>query len=528
MIPILSVSNMRNSDAATIQSGISGRTLMGRAGEAVCEEIRKHCPDEEGAMGILCGTGNNAGDGYVVAEALMRAGRTNVTLILSGERFSDDGRFYFDKCMQAGIPAILFGPDTDLCTYGVLVDCLLGTGFRGTPEGTIAEMISKTNRARDTVGTRVISVDINSGLNGDTGLYRSCVRSDLTVSIGSFKPGLFLNDAKDVIAEKANRDIGIVPVQEPWWLWEREDAAKSFAARKNRSNKSTYGYVALIGGCLRYSGAIRLAEMANCAMRSGAGVVTVAAPRCICHDIAPAVLESTLFPLSDDGDGIVFEKTEWEELLKKVHAAVFGMGIGSSPETGKALEYTLSQFTGYLAIDADGLNALAAMGAKGIGLLKQTKAKVVLTPHVLEFARLYGAMKGGERIEISQVLENGVSMANEYASATGTVVLLKGETTVITDGETVLFTDRGCPGMATAGSGDVLSGIMGALLGGLHSAGEERSLVETAATAAYLNGIAGEMAQKKNGAVSQIASDTAQMIKDAVLWIHSGGEFGIE
>ena len=160
-------------------------------------------------------------------------------------------------------------------------------------------------------------------------MAETCVRSDLTVSVGDFQPGHFLNMAKDVMKAKINCDIGIEPADRTYALIEASDLAELFQPRKNYSNKGTYGYTALIGGSKRYSGAIRLAGMANAAMRSGAGVVKLAVPNVLFPVVAPAVLESTMYPLSDDGNEMVFAEKEIAELVSNVKTIAFGMGIGT-------------------------------------------------------------------------------------------------------------------------------------------------------------------------------------------------------
>ena len=211
MKDILSVETMRRSDAATISGGISGKELMYRAGKALYESVEWKAP-----VGIVCGVGNNAGDGYVLADLLAKAG-TECFLILLEDRFSEDGRYYYDRCLKENGDAVsvrYFEDTDDLSGFATVVDCIFGTGFRGEVKGKAREAVEKINNS----GAYVVAVDINSGLNGDSGMVglgSICVRSDVTVSIGSFKPGHFLNMAKDVMKQKINCDIGIQPIQKP-------------------------------------------------------------------------------------------------------------------------------------------------------------------------------------------------------------------------------------------------------------------------------------------------------------------------
>ena len=243
--------------------------------------------------------------------------------------------------------------------------------------------------------------------------------------------------------------------------------------------------------------------MANAAMRAGAGVVKVALPGALYHDLLPLILESTVFPLSDRDGEAVFNEAELAELVANVKTVAFGMGIGVSEETSKILTYLLKNYKGRLIIDADGLTLLSRMDRS---VLKSAVGKVVLTPHLKEFERLTGK-------PMQEILAAPVDIAREYASETNTIVLLKGPSTIITDGRVTYITDAGCPGMATAGSGDVLSGILSAVCAN----GE---LVRAVAVGAYINGKAGELAQEKYGAISMVASDTVGCIPEVFKYQH--------
>lgn len=508
---VLSVDNMRKSDAATITAGIPGKELMYRAGVGIYNTlinesllVESDCSEKD--VYIFCGSGNNAGDGYVLA-LLLKEHDFNCRLILCSDKFSEDGKYYYDKCITAGIDIVRAADFSEKSFEEVkkyiLVDCLLGTGFKGSPREPLKSIIESINRYRNNGkgNITVVSVDINSGLDGDSGLYDTCVISDITISIGDLKSGLLLNKAKDVIGKNINIDIGIEPLEEPYYLLEELDIKSCFPERKNDSNKGTYGYIALIGGSYRYSGAIRLASMANAAMRSGAGVVMVASPATVCPMIIPDILESTIFPLSDREGEVIFNKNELDELMGRVRVIAFGMGIGCTDETKKMLDYLLVNYTGILIIDADGLNALAAMDKE---ILNRTSCKqVILTPHLKEFSRLSG-------YEVVDIKSQPIQLSAQYAKNNNVILLLKGPTTLVTDGVKIYMVNRGCPGMATAGSGDVLSGILAAVCG------YSNDHLLSVAAGAYINGLAGELAQEEYGAVSMIAGDTVSNISKAV------------
>ncbi len=494
MINVLSVENMRKSDALTIAGGVSGKELMYRAGLGVVDAMGSIA----GPVAIVCGSGNNAGDGYVIAN-LLHSKEISCTIFRLSEKTSEDGQYYLDKCTENKIDVLFCKDDTTFYGYSTIIDCIFGTGFKGDVSGLAAKIIEHINASK----AYVVSVDINSGLNGDTGLSSLCVHSDLTVSIGDFKPGHFLNMAKDVIKQKCNVDIGISPIEKPFYLVAKEDFRELFKHRPNYSNKGSYGYIALIGGSKRYCGAIRLAAMANAAMRSGAGVVQIAMPSSLIHDVTPHILESTVYPLSDVDGEVVFVEQEVQNLLKRVKCIAFGMGIGVTEETSKLLSYILSNYNGRLIIDADGLTILSQLIQKNPEITKAAKGQIVLTPHLKEFSRLSG-------LSLDEIQDHPIAHAEEFAKNNKAVLLLKGPTTIVTNGDDTYLTDSGCAGMATAGSGDVLSGILAAICAW------DKNLTLSTIAGAYINGKAGEYAQEETNPISMIASDTVNNITKVI------------
>lgn len=292
-------------------------------------------------------------------------------------------------------------------------------------------------------------------------------------------------------------------------LFGAADVRKLFPERARDAHKGSFGYIALIGGSIRYSGAIRLANMAACAMRAGAGVTRLCAPKSLCAAIVPQILESTLFPLSERDGSILFREDEFREAVRGTRAAAFGMGAGLTAEMEAAVRWLLRTYEGTLILDADALNALAKAGPD---LLLEAKGRTLLTPHLGEFSRLSG-------LEIDTIRQEPEAIAERFAKDHHTTVLLKGPVTTVTDGTETLRVDRGCPGMATAGSGDVLSGILAAIAG----AHPEQPLAAVAAAGAWINGRAGEVAQQRHGDVSMIASDTAGAVEEAIRELRQEG-----
>ena len=490
---ILNVEDMRKSDAQTIKKlgDGGGITLIARAARAVQGHTGsvKKCA-------ILCGSGNNGSDGLALSLLIKEAGG-EPHVFKTNEKCTPDGKFYLEKVKKEGIP-VKFGEIPSLSEFETVFECLLGTGFEGTPTGIVKDMINAVNES----DAFVVSVDVNSGLSSESGLFDFCVRSDLTVAIGYYKPGHFLGFAKDVIGRLACENIGIFTAEdvEPMYLAENADFSDILRKRQHNSHKGTYGYVTVMGGCDRYAGAVKLANIAACAARSGAGVVRLAVESSLCQAVAPYILESTLCPMKGENGVISFDEKSLEDALSGTSSVAVGMGWGRGADYFRILEYLLNKEKLKLVIDADGLNTLSQMGADA---LLHKKAKVAITPHPMEFSRLSG-------LSVSEILSDPVKHAKDFAKKYSVTVLLKGASTVITDGNTTYIENGGCPGMATAGSGDVLSGVLCALHG--YNEISAKSL----ACGARICAVAGEMASKEYGDIAMVASDTARRVGAAI------------
>lgn len=282
-------------------------------------------------------------------------------------------------------------------------------------------------------------------------------------------------------------------------LLKMEDAKAALGKRPPDAHKGTFGYVGILGGSLSYSGAAKLANLGASAMRSGCGVVTLGVPASVAPAVAPYLLESTLFPMPDADGKMVFDHSALESFLVGKRAVSAGMGWGKSKDYIKILEYLFHNFSGALLLDADALNTLAE---EGIDLLLQKQGTVILTPHPMEFSRLSGR-------PVDKILEDPTGTAKAFAAKYGVILLLKGPVTTVTDGEVVFQSDRGCAGMATAGSGDVLSGVLTGLLGYLPPT------ALTVACGAFIAGLAGEIAERESNPVSMVASDTVRALPKA-------------
>lgn len=283
---------------------------------------------------------------------------------------------------------------------------------------------------------------------------------------------------------------------------ESKDIKEILRLRSIVSHKGMYGTIGILGGSLEYAGSIKLASMA--ATRCGCGIVRVIVSRNLMSIVSPYLLEETLYQIDyDNGNRITDE--DIGKLLENLKSIAIGMGWGKNKAYEEILIKIISNFGGSLVIDADGLNTLATMD---LNVLKNTKARIILTPHLKEFSRL-------TKISVDEIKKNKNKIAMDFAKKYNIILLLKDHDTIVTDGEMIYVTKTGGAGMATAGSGDVLSGILASILGY-----NEASLL-TVATASYLSGLAGSLAEEKYTDVSMRASDIIEYISQAIKYIRN-------
>ena len=471
---ILSVAEMRAADEYTINTlGVSSDILVERAGAAVAEEIARRF---KGGRVLVCtGKGNNGKDGKVIAELLAKLHGFSVST------FSAEVGFFkiFEK------------------KFDIIVDCLFGTGLNREITGRYKTAVEKINES----GAFIVSCDIPSGINGDTGRVMGvAVKANLTVAIQEYKLGHFLNEGIDYSGKIVARDIGIS-------VWTEncanritdKDAAALFPERARNIHKGVNGKIAVVGGSKNYSGSAILAYNALTAYKTGAGYAAIAVPDCLFGMVAGVCPECIIHTLKTDGENIVFDEKDFKKLLD-YDAIAFGMGAGVSEEIYKALSYLTANYTGRLLIDADGLNTLAVFGKE---ILKDKKCETVLTPHIGEFTRLTGKSK-------EEILTDPINSAKNFAKEYGVTVLLKNAVSVITDGNKTVINCTGDGGMAKGGSGDVLSGFAAGLL----NRNEEPFFC--VAVAAYLFGRAGEIAAKEQNSYTITATDIIKSIPKAI------------
>ena len=446
---------VRELDRIAIQEHqLPGLLLMKRAAQACVDSLFHHWRGTS-RVAVFCGSGNNAGDGYFIA-AFLAEKHVQVTIVQVGdlEKLSPDARQGYEACCQQNIEMITDPRQANLNQVEVIVDALLGTGIAGEIRAPFAEAINVINSHP----SRVLSVDIPSGISADTGqVLGVAVRADVTVSFIGMKRGLMTLDGPDYVGELQFDSLGVpddifTQVGKPIERLSYAALVADFPKRRGNSHKNSFGNLLLVGGDQGMSGAILMSAVA--AMRAGAGVVTVAT-----HPAHAAFLGTIHPELMVRG---VTDAAALDSLVDKASCMVIGPGLGQS-EWSEQLFSRAIQADLPMVIDADGLTWLSRLPSASC-----VNNNWILTPHPGEATRLLqGAFDRGESDEstnLPNVQFDRFSSVVEIQQRYGGNILLKGQGTLICNSENVFLCPYGNPGMATAGMGDVLSGVIGGLV----------------------------------------------------------------
>ena len=485
---ICTVAEMRASDkAASEEYGIPGIVLMENAAISCVKEVMGF-----DSFVVLCGKGNNAGDGFAIARHLINAGKTVKIYLLLGSDFSGDAltNFKILKNMQVKLYDLSEGGlKNDVIESDCVIDAIFGAGVHGEIAGNILDVFDTVNNHAH----YVLSVDVPSGIDADSGrVLKNAVKADKTVTFAAYKRGLFLFPAADFAGDIKLADISIPKEVLEDVSIEVTDKRKMHALMPKRSkntHKGDYGKILIIGGSVGMAGAVCLA--AKAAFMTGAGLVTACVPKEINDIVQKNVVEAMTVSLDFES-----EHTRIIEKLNGYDAILFGNGIGREKYASDMLANILAAARVPLVIDADGLFALAQRPE----LLSLCGENTVLTPHTMEFARLLG-------VSPSEVEENRLDLARDFAIKNRLTLVLKGNHTIITapDGRQSVNVN-GNSGMATAGSGDALAGILAGLLPRLESS------FDAATLAVYLHGAAGDFAAGAVGENSVTAGNIVSAI----------------
>lgn len=509
-LPILTPSESGELDRRSAERGVSVDALMENAGRAVAWAARRMVGGVYGRRAVVvCGKGNNGGDGLVAAWVLDRWGMAVTVFLLdeSGDHRGAAGA-NLRRYREAGGMLRSFEPSTlerALDRADVAVDAIFGTGFRGRPEGPAAEAIDLVNRAP----AAVVAVDIPSGVDGATGAVRgAAVWAEVTVTFGAHKPGVvfFPGAGHAGFVEVAGIGFPSDLVASDLHLLEAADVAGLLPVRDADAHKRASGVVLVLAGSQAMTGAAVLT--ATAAYRAGAGLVTMAVPEGILRVVEESVAETTFLPLPETPEGTVAEAA-WpvlEERLATVDAAAVGPGLTTNAATGELVRRMVAHSPAPIVLDADGLNAFEGRGVE----LADRKSDAVVTPHLGEFARLVGGTS-------QEIADQRVAQVRAASSEFRCPVLLKGTRTLVGEpGGRVTVNPTGGRYLATGGTGDVLTGAIGAFLArGLAPA-------DAARLAAYVHGAAGQLAGAHLGE-GAMASDVLARLPDAMAALARAG-----
>jgi hydroxyethylthiazole kinase-like uncharacterized protein yjeF len=505
MRPVLTPGEAAALDRESRDRGVSVDELMENAGRAVAVAAELVAGGAYGRRAVVvAGKGNNGGDGLVAARYLARRGMgVAVVLLEPAEILRAPSSTNLER-LRSRCPGVRIRPfsgpalDRELARADVVVDAIFGTGFKGVPENHAAHAIDGIVAS----ARPVVAVDIPSGVNGESGsIEGAAVRADVTVTFGAAKPGIVLlpGAANAGIVEVV--DIGFPPdlVTGDVWLLEDADVAEAAPPRGPETTKRAAGVVVVIGGSRRMTGAVCLSGEA--AYRAAAGLVSVAVPEGILPVVQTRLRETTFLPLPETAEGTIAASTSpLEQGLGAADAVAVGPGMTTQEETAVFVRTVVRSCPVPLVLDADGLNAFVGH----VPELADRRSPAVLTPHAGEFARLSG-------LDAHEVMLDRIGNARKLAAETNAVVLLKGSRTVVAspDGR-VLVNTTGGPFLATGGTGDVLTGIIAALI----ARGADPWLA--AGAAAHVHGTAGRLAAAELGD-GTIAGDVLERIPAAFL-----------
>jgi len=503
---IVSAEEMRGIDRASSERfGVPSLTLMENAGRGVAEHVLEHYAEAQ-RIAVFCGKGNNGGDGFVAARHLHKNGKTvHVLLLANPDDLRGDAALMYGKLPSA---AMIVPSSQELNSERVqsslatdlYIDAVLGTGFKPPVTGLYAEAIELMNRS----DAPVIAVDIPSGADADAMAPQQGViaRADSIVTFTAPRPAhvfSVLTKGSTYVAEIGSPDEAIVSSLHLNVITAR-DFAPLIAPRPVESNKGLYGHVLVIGGSLGKAGAAALAGMS--ALRAGAGLATVATPKSVLPTVAGFHPEIMTEPLVETGDGTISRsaKKRLDELAKGKSVLAIGPGISRVAETSELVRSLVSESEIPIVLDADGLNAFEGRTNElnGKGRL------LVITPHPGEMARLAGC-------STADVQKDRLGVARGFAREHEVIVVLKGHRTLVVkpDGE-VWVNTTGNPGMSTGGTGDILTGMVAAMI-----AQSPKNAVLAVCAAVHLHGLAGDVMLDSVGEHAMVATDLLCGLPDA-------------
>lgn len=486
---VLTVENVKKVEALANESGISYLQLMENAGSYCARIIRKTFENtNKRNVLVVCGKGKNGGDGFVIARKL-HENNYNVTVMMAMGLPADNiSAEMLSRVRALNIPVVYYDSKGTTDKYfessQLIIDCIFGIGFHGEPDALTVSLFSKINSSE----SPVISIDIPSGLEGDSGkINNSSIVADITVAVLTLKPVHVLKPSMENCGKVVLAPIGIPDkcferVSASLFTVNTEEVKAFFNKRDSVSHKGTYGTVLVIGGSYEMPNAVCLASQG--AVNCGAGLVKVAFPSLAYNAIAPKTYEQTLIPLESNKSGRISQNAikRIEKELNKCSCVLIGCGMGQDDDTKAVTQFVIENSEVPIIIDADGINCLK----DNIDIIDNAKAPVILTPHPKEMSRIAG-------ISVEEIQENRGAVVKTFTKAHKSILVLKGASTLVgsTAYEDMYVNSSGNPGMATGGSGDVLSGIISAFVS------QGIDTFKSAVAGVYVHGMAGDDVTEK-------------------------------
>ena len=505
---ILTVENSRHVEKLATERGLSYLQLMDNAGSRCASIIKKTFENtNRRKVLIVCGNGNNGGDGFVIARKLFQDDYDVNIMIANGLPETDIADEMLSTARELGVSIVhydwLNSRNSLIDNAQIIVDCVFGVGFHGEIDEKLQPLFDEINRS---VATK-ISIDVPSGLNGNGGTAGECyIRPDMTIAVMCLKPVHILKPTSKICGKTVVADIGI-PEEcfrkaESTLFTLSEDEIKSFFnKREYESNKGTYGTVLVIGGSYEMPNAPVMASKA--AVNSGAGIVKLAFPDTAYPAIAPKTMEQVLVPLYSDNKGRISVNSlqRIADEMKKCSCIAIGPGLGISKDTKVITEYVIKNSPVPVVIDADAINCIK----DNISVLDEAKSTVILTPHPGEMARLAGT-------SVESIMENRGACVKGFTDAHKAILVLKGSSTLVgsSDREEIYVNNTGNPGMATGGSGDVLTGIIASFIA------QGTDPYESAVAAVYLHGDAGDLVTNEHSMMGNTPSKIIDALSDVL------------
>ncbi len=500
---VCTASQMRSTDQMTIDSsGISGVVLMENAAIACVSELEKRFDIKNTSFAIFCGKGNNGGDGFAIARHLFNKGGDVYVYLVASQEPVGDAKTNYTILRNLGVTVLQVENEEYLKNFVKSADCVVdavfGTGIAGAPTGVAKAAIDAINR----YAKFVLSVDIPSGVNADTGaVLGDAVKASVTVTFAAYKRGMFLYPGAGYMGEIILKDISIPELIKELrggncFAASREGIEAVFPKRNDNMHKGDAGKLMIVGGSVGMAGAVAMA--AKAALRCGTGLITAAVPVSINNILQQKLDECMTLPLPDESGRI--SASVAERLAKRANscdAVLLGNGLGRSEGVTRFVQDFLPRLTVPTVVDADAIYAIS----KCDGLLEKCKMDIILTPHSQELGYLTG-------LTAEEVETDRFAVSETYATKNRVTLILKGHHSIVTASDgTQSVNTTGNSGMATAGSGDVLAGMTAAMLA------RGVKPYDAAVCSVYLHGEAGDFAEESMGKDFMAAGDIIEAIR---------------